>query len=133
MLNRIAVASITFAAALSTVPAFAQVAVMGEPRSGAVVSKSDVPDPARAVAEAAKAKLPSRTWKMLLNSPAPGYGAVYCVRDQGEVHFFVAHGKASSKEALLAAQALAQPHAITTRKIPPYICGSWKSGLTARP
>ena len=106
-------------------PASAQVVVLAHPPSGDFVVVQNRPSPRTEAMQRANAKRRGAGWTLLLNSTAPGYGAMFCFRSQGgDVRYFIAEGKATGKEAIIAARMEANAAAAGTGAFTS-ICGNW--------
>lgn len=99
--------------------------VMGNVRSGRLHVISNRRSPAEA--EAIQARHPAAAgWKTLLLSDEPGYGAAVCVREAGEVRFFVAHAQASFEDAARVAREFALQNEAGPERVE--LCGSpWEA------
>ena len=75
----------------------------GDSQSGNSVRVIDKPNAPAVAEQQIRAKGPG-AWVKYLESSAPGYGAAMCKGELPNVHFYVVHGYATSKEAITAAQ-----------------------------
>jgi hypothetical protein len=81
--------------------ASADLFVMGNNETGAVVIRGNLPNGAEADEAGSQALAKRKTgWTQLLEDDTPGWGAVACVRTKDEVYFSVANGHKSEGEAM---------------------------------
>lgn len=105
----------------------AQVVVLAHPDSGDFVVVQNRPSPRAEAMRRANARNRVGSWKPLLSSTVPGYGAMFCFRPKGgQMRYFIAEGKVTGSEATSDARAQANAAArgsgATTA-----ICGNWNN------
>lgn len=105
----------------------AQVVVLAHPDSGDFVVVQNRPSPRAEAMRRANARNRVGSWKPLLSSTVPGYGAMFCFRPKGgQMRYFIAEGKVTGSEATddarAQANAAARGSGATTA-----ICGNWNN------
>lgn len=105
----------------------AQVVVLAHPDSGDFVVVQNRPLPRAEAMRRASARTRVGSWKLLLSSIVPGYGAMFCFRPKGaQTRYFIAEGKATGSEAIndarTQATAAARGSGATTA-----ICDNWNN------
>lgn len=104
----------------------AQVVVLAHPDSGDFVVVQNHPSSRAEATQRANARKRAGSWKLLLESAVPGYGAMFCFRQKGgDVRYFIAEGKVTGKEAITDARA--QANTAASGGAFTALCGHWNN------
>ena len=108
--------------------AHAQLYVFGREDKSDVVYTVDRANGRSKAVSAVQAKKTGAIWRLVVESTEPGYGAVFCVSENGgsNPRYFYSVGKATSKEAIDEAKAKALGYARSIKQLP-YIMRAFKN------